>query len=120
MWLLDAKTRKLEEFYDDAIPKYAILSHTWGKKGDEVFFEEMRGFQWCLKSKEGYKKIEYTCAQALRDNIFYVWIDTCCINKRSSAELSEAINSMFQWYKNAEVCYVYLSDVGRSPSDRNR
>jgi hypothetical protein len=39
---------------------------------------------------------------------------SCCIDKTSSAELSEAINSMFRWYKNAAVCYVYLSDVSRS------
>jgi hypothetical protein len=38
-------------------------------------------------------------------------VDTCCIDKKSSAELSEAINSMFRWYKNAAVCYAYLSDV---------
>jgi hypothetical protein len=39
------------------------------------------------------------------------WIDTCCIDKTSSAELSEAINSMFKWYGDAEICYAYLSDV---------
>lgn len=38
-------------------------------------------------------------------------MDTCCIDKSSSAELSEAVNSMFQWYRKATVCYAYLQDV---------
>ncbi|PMD49617.1 uncharacterized protein K444DRAFT_712588, partial [Hyaloscypha bicolor E] len=29
----------------------------------------------------------------------------------SSAELSEAINSMYNWYRLSDVCYVYLPDV---------
>ena len=41
----------------------------------------------------------------------YVWVDTCCINKESSAELSEAINSMFKWYKDSNHCVAFLSDV---------
>ncbi|EIW51976.1 uncharacterized protein TRAVEDRAFT_86572, partial [Trametes versicolor FP-101664 SS1] len=40
-----------------------------------------------------------------------VWIDSCCIDKASSSELSEAINSMFEWYSEADVCYAYLADV---------
>ncbi|KAK5709812.1 hypothetical protein LTR17_019426 [Elasticomyces elasticus] len=63
------------------------------------------------EGREDFKKIKYTCEQALRDGITYVWIDTCCIDKRSSAELSEAINSMFAYYKQARKCYVYLQDV---------
>ena len=39
------------------------------------------------------------------------WVDTCCINKESSAELSEAINSMFEWYSKSAVCIAYLADV---------
>ncbi|KAK0730325.1 heterokaryon incompatibility protein-domain-containing protein [Lasiosphaeris hirsuta] len=49
--------------------------------------------------------------QALTNRLEYVWIDTICINKSSSAELSEAINSMFAWYQQAKLCYAYLSDV---------
>jgi hypothetical protein len=56
-------------------------------------------------------KIIYACEQAISDDYEYVWIDTCCIDKTSSAELSEAINSMFQWYQNAGVCYAYVEDV---------
>jgi hypothetical protein len=36
---------------------------------------------------------------------------SCCIDKTSSAELSEAINSMFRWYSRSKVCYAYLTDV---------
>lgn len=60
---------------------------------------------------KGYKKIEYTCIQAVANGIPYVWVDTCCIDKKSSAELSEAINSMYRWYYYAAVCYAYLSDL---------
>ncbi|KAL8895365.1 MAG: hypothetical protein Q9192_003680 [Flavoplaca navasiana] len=61
--------------------------------------------------KQGFSKIKNSCDLALRDGYDYVWVDTCCINKESSAELSEAINSMFRWYKRAAICYAYLSDV---------
>jgi hypothetical protein len=62
-------------------------------------------------------KIDGCCAQALKDCLDYVWIDTCCIDKSSSAELSEAINSMFAWYERAQVCYVYLADVQSNEVD---
>lgn len=42
-------------------------------------------------------------------------IDTCCIDKRSSAELSEAINSMYKWYQGAKVCYAFLSEIVARP-----
>src|SRR5256714_4011235 len=92
-----------------AVPRYAILSHTWGD--DEVLFQDMQGDRSVAKSKSGYKKIKNSCARAARDGFDYIWIDTCCIDKSSSAELSEAINSMYRWYHQAEVCYAYLADV---------
>lgn len=36
---------------------------------------------------------------------------SCCIDKTSTAELSESINSMFRWYQKAKICYAYLEDV---------
>ncbi|PMD16890.1 hypothetical protein NA56DRAFT_730642, partial [Hyaloscypha hepaticicola] len=65
----------------------------------------------------GWSKVTGCCAQAALDGWEYVWIDSCCIDKTSSAELSEAINSMFRWYKKAEVCYAYLSDVSSASDD---
>jgi hypothetical protein len=106
MRLLNAHTLQMEEFFQKA-PEYAILSHTWGV--DEVSFDDVRA--GLATQKEGYKKISYTCKQALEDEISHVWIDTCCIDKTSSSELSEAINSMFKWYRDASVCYAYLADI---------
>ncbi|KAK3328134.1 heterokaryon incompatibility protein-domain-containing protein [Cercophora scortea] len=116
MRLLNAETRRLETFFGDEIPKYAILSHTWGD--DEVLYEDICDPLKPLPlSKPGFLKIDFTCKQALLDNYRYAWVDTCCIDKQSSAELSEAINSMFLWYLNAEICYAYLADVTFNPSD---
>jgi hypothetical protein len=115
MWLLDASTLRLDHFPNQKVPSYAILSHTWGD--EEVSFNEMRQicdssqFPEKMKSKKGFAKVQGCCSQATLDGLHWVWIDTCCIDKQSSAELSEAINSMFKWYKDAESCYVYLSDV---------
>jgi hypothetical protein len=61
--------------------------------------------------KKGYDKIKRCCEVALSDGFKYAWVDTCCIDKTSSSELSEAINSMYRWYKEAAVCYAILSDV---------
>ena len=109
MWLLNARSILLEEFVDfhEVRGKYAILSHTWGK--EEVTFDMIH--DPCCQLKLGYVKIEFTCRQAVEDKIDYVWVDTCCIDKRSSAELGEAINSMYMWYLNAKICYTYLADV---------
>jgi hypothetical protein len=98
---------------DDKIPPYAILSHTWDE-GQEVTFDDL--MRNSGKSKTGYNKIRFCASQAKRDGLDYFWIDTCCIDKSNNAELSEAIISMFRWYKNAERCYVYLSDVSSRPS----
>jgi hypothetical protein len=107
MRLLDTKTLELHEFFGANIPPYAILSHTWGQ--DEVSLQEMQSRN--AESKAGYDKILRCCEMAAAAGFHYAWVDTCCIDKTSSAELSEAINSMYQWYRLSEVCYVYLSDV---------
>jgi hypothetical protein len=155
MRLIDTRTIELAWFNDNEIPKYAILSHTWG--ADEVSYQE---FVWISKARAlsnliqssassagqdaqatlilaamevmirgnsampsgsvseedlmkrvGYSKIIHAAEQARSQGCNYIWVDTCCIDKSSSAELQEAINSMFRWYRNAEVCIVYLGDV---------
>lgn len=115
MRLINTKSLEIQEFGPLNTPKYAILSHTWGE--DEATFA-----QWCSRlarlrkgRRSGFTKIHATCRQARRDGLSYVWIDTVCIDKTSSAELSEAINSMFDWYERAEICYVYLADIPSEP-----
>ncbi|KIN06734.1 hypothetical protein OIDMADRAFT_156216 [Oidiodendron maius Zn] len=97
----------LREFIGRAVPAYAILSHTWGK--EEVSFQEADA--GIGKDKAGWRKIDFCAKQAGADGLRYIWVDTCCIDKRNAVELSEAINSMFRWYRKAARCYVYLSDV---------
>ncbi|KAH9927920.1 HET-domain-containing protein [Epithele typhae] len=118
MWLLQTTTATLTQFADiSAVPGgYAILSHTWKRSGEQSFRELQDIIRRCKKDDSNARdhvseKIESCCIQAEKDGYEWVWIDTCCIDKDSSTELSEAINSMFTWYLHAEVCYAYLSDV---------
>jgi hypothetical protein len=107
----------LTNFPDDAIPPYAILSHTWGDESQEVTFEDI--IRRSASEKEGYKKIRFCGEQAILDGLQYFWIDTCCIDKSNPVELSQAISAMFRWYRNAKQCYVYLSDVSDSPNEHD-
>lgn len=108
MRLINTHTWALEEFYA-RVPRYAILSHTWGE--GEVSFRDMRSPE--RQRMKGFAKILQTCKLARADKIDYAWVDTCCIDKSSSAELTEAINSMFQWYMHAAKCYVFMEDLQR-------
>ncbi|KAI5462202.1 heterokaryon incompatibility protein-domain-containing protein [Mariannaea sp. PMI_226] len=109
MRLINVETLQMEEFFGDAIPKYAILSHTWGE--EEVSFDDWHQPERAARMK-GYAKIMGTCSFVSGiTGLNYVWVDTACIDKRSSADLSEAINSMFHWYGSSQVCLVYLADV---------
>ncbi|KAG1752156.1 heterokaryon incompatibility protein-domain-containing protein [Suillus lakei] len=85
---------------------YAILSHRWLADSEEEFVYPLN-----VRNERGFAKIRGACRQASRAGLEYIWIDTCCIDKTSSAELSEAINSMYAWYQDSAVCYVYLHDV---------
>jgi hypothetical protein len=93
----------------DDIPDYAILSHCW--RSEEVLFPDMAGDTSIAQNKKGYQKIEASCRIALGHKLQYLWCDTCCIDKSSSTELSEAINSMYEYYSKAKLCIVYLDDV---------
>lgn len=108
MWLLDNASLTLVSFPNPPA-KYAILSHTW--EDDEVTFQDMMGNMNKAHAKRGFDKIRRTCKLALERDIPYSWVDTCCIDKSSSAELSEAINAMFAWYQGSTVCFAYLSDL---------
>ncbi|KAI8951218.1 hypothetical protein F4801DRAFT_601503 [Xylaria longipes] len=126
------KTDKLDrlelmEVSEEFAPQYAILSHVWGR--EEVTFQDIQAFgrrplsravsqkAKTIRAKKGFIKIQKAAALAAEHGCGFIWVDTCCIDKTSSAELSEAINSMFQWYKKASICYAYMEDVKHSGHD---
>ena len=116
MWLINTITFQLEEVThegNDGTP-YAILSHCW-EEGQEVSFQEFNDPdpRQEIRQKRGFEKIWKTCERAKSENppLHYCWVDTCCIDKKSSAELTEAINSMFKWYRDSTVCYAYMHDL---------
>lgn len=109
MRLIDTHTLRLTDSAHLAqLPPYVILSHRWD--AHEISFEDMLDPEH-IAEHPGYAKLFGFCTIARNYGYKYVWIDTCCINKASSAELSEAINSMYLWYKKSAVCFVYLRDV---------
>ncbi|KAF5363049.1 hypothetical protein D9758_012648 [Tetrapyrgos nigripes] len=136
MRLLNTKTLRVQEFLTE-IPLYAILSHTW--EAEEVTFQDIqniatlaatcnerpvtfddvKAFLPTAQLKKGYTKVVQACVRARNSAFDWIWIDSCCINKESSAELSEAINSMYQYYEDAVVCYVYLFDVSGTFHPKN-
>ncbi|KAK3986202.1 hypothetical protein QBC44DRAFT_333807 [Cladorrhinum sp. PSN332] len=118
MRLINVHTKRLETFYPDPKEAYAILSHTWGREDDELSFKDMQRLETCDGARRA--KLDHSCEQACKEGINWIWIDTCCIDKTSAVELSEAINSMFRWYKNSTICYAYLSDVKLAQSDSIR
>ncbi|KAF2725545.1 HET-domain-containing protein [Polychaeton citri CBS 116435] len=97
----------LTDFRGKSIPPYAIRSHRWGC--EEVLFEDVRDRSY--ERKTSYEKIGFCAKQATQDYLEYFWIDTCCIDKWNVDELSKAINSMYNWYRDAARCYVFLPDV---------
>ena len=126
MWLLSTNRAELHSFKDHQAVDggYAILSHTWGQ--NEQTFQDIQVLQeQCRRTRENPRdrspeKIKQSCLLAERYGFHWIWIDTCCIDKTSSTELSEAINSMFEWYAAAEVCFALLEDVGDDHDPRAR
>jgi hypothetical protein len=117
MRLLNVSTLDFKEFHDDATrPKYVIASHRWG--ADEATYRDVKE-GLVDKDSAGYKKVEsfakYTRGNV--QNVDWLWIDTCCINKDSDAELSYSINSMFRWYRDSELCIAYLAGATTTIED---
>jgi hypothetical protein len=113
MRLINTSTLQVEQFLGTNKPPYAILSHTWGDQ--EVRYEEALDPRPETVQKTGYEKIRRCCIIAKEHGLSYAWIDTCCIDKRNSAELSEAINSMYRWYGEAYICFNYIADFDLAP-----
>lgn len=114
MRLINVKTYALQEFLGDNVPKYAILSHRWGS--EEISFLDMSRIS-DVEHKQGFQQLKMLCQIAKMAGFDFAWMDTCCINKDSSAELSEAINSMYRWYAESEVCYAFLGHVKAGQND---
>ncbi|KAI0353293.1 HET-domain-containing protein, partial [Trametes cingulata] len=140
MRLLNTLSGRFSWIEDPRKVRYAILSHTWSRNGEQSYHDIVklqesatwRRGAWIslpltprrlLVRRVGSffsaptlsAKIKGACKIARERGYRFIWIDTCCIDKTSSAELSEAINSMYLWYTLADVCFVYLADVPRSP-----
>ncbi|KAH9888953.1 heterokaryon incompatibility protein-domain-containing protein [Cubamyces lactineus] len=115
MFFLRTEDGTLHRFADSrALPKgehYAILSHVWAKTGEQTFQELEALIMSGAGLAKASMKIREFCRFAKGEGYRWVWIDSCCIDKTSSAELSEAINAMYAWYADAHVCYAYLADV---------
>ncbi|KAI0739965.1 heterokaryon incompatibility protein-domain-containing protein [Daedaleopsis nitida] len=118
MWLLSTARAELQHF---ASPKqaaeagFAILSHVWNEK-EQTFQETQALAAQCDADHSNPRdrstpKVRQSCEFAENQDFDWIWNDACCIDKTSSSELSEAINSMFTYYSLAEVCYAYLEDV---------
>ena len=137
MRLINITTFEMKEWFEGDVQPYAILSHTWGDQEisfqdwqtiasfpevlaarpsgeDDTYAALQRRKVDALKQRAGYRKIIDFCHAVLTagdSRVQWVWVDTCCIDKTSSSEFSEAINSMFRWYEGSVTCYVYLADV---------
>ena len=125
MRILDTQTLLFVEFVDPEGVEYAILSHTWDAEGEQTLqqlCELQREYpdDSILDAPLLSKKIRDFCIYARNRGYKYAWADSCCIDKTSSAELSESINSMYAWYQKAHACYAYLSDVNSSSLDWKR
>ncbi|KAF2488403.1 hypothetical protein BU16DRAFT_473820, partial [Lophium mytilinum] len=128
MRLINVKTYEIEEFFGSDIPNYVALSHTWLPQEEPSFQDwanAYRSAKTCpdgivagmrvvmidLNKILGYEKIHNFICESQNLDGTYCWADTVCIDKSSSAELSESINSMYKIYKNCERCLVYLQDI---------
>ncbi|RPD54417.1 HET-domain-containing protein [Lentinus tigrinus ALCF2SS1-6] len=105
MRLLDTSTAELLWVNEPRHVSYAIVSHVWVHEG-----QGYKGKNNTIPAAVS-EKIRRCCAVAREHGFERIWIDSCCIDRESSSELSEAINSMYNWYLHAKVCYVYLADV---------
>ncbi|KAK8067423.1 heterokaryon incompatibility protein-domain-containing protein [Apiospora saccharicola] len=110
MRLLNTSTLRLRWYpEDEPPPPYAALSHTWG--ADEVEYADLQGTE-NGRSKYGFRKLLGACQEAIRSHkLSWLWADTVCIDRSSSAELSEAINSTYRWFQNCNICLAYLDDL---------
>ncbi|KAI0330788.1 HET-domain-containing protein [Cubamyces sp. BRFM 1775] len=130
MRLINTRTGQFQWVKDTNVAAYSILSHTWSRAGPEQSYQDILQMQreveqWTriphpqahpvdyhvLKHPALSDKIRCACAIAAEDGYEWLWIDACCIDKLNGPEQTESINSMFNWYRAAQLCYAYLEDV---------
>lgn len=124
MRLLNTRTGEFKWVEDHRREHYAILSHVWARPSDSHYAPEQTYQDLLRLQKEALaggtrpidhadfpEKLRRFCETASKDGFEFGWADTCCIDKTSSSELSEAINSMYDWYAYSDVCYAFLRDV---------
>ncbi|KAI6164621.1 hypothetical protein EDD17DRAFT_1775523 [Pisolithus thermaeus] len=86
-----------------------MLSHKWDVS--EPLFNELPHGVFASGLPPRFSKLKNFCEVVNCLGLGWAWCDTCCINKESSAELEEAITSMFRWYRESALTIVYFSDV---------
>jgi ankyrin repeat domain-containing protein 50 len=113
MRLLHVDSLEFQDFRDDVRPPYVIASHRWLDTGEVSFQDFPRVRDGQKADCAGFQKVKAftTYIQTNLPSLKWLWIDTCCIDKTNAAELSEAINLMFEWYRGADLCLAYLADV---------
>lgn len=94
---------------------YAVLSHVW--QDVEQSYAEIVALEQNLAPINDPRlsiKVRKCCRLARAHGFPWFWVDAPCIDQTNSAELSEAISSMYEWYAQASICFAHLPDV---PSD---
>ena len=104
MRLLNTGTKELRDFQLDTVPPYLILSHRWEE--DEVSYKDITKPNRRPSKLNGWAKLRSFCCLAEEDGWEWVWMDTCCIDRGNMNEVSEAINSMYLWYRDAREVYI--------------
>ncbi|KAG1809948.1 uncharacterized protein HD556DRAFT_1316868 [Suillus plorans] len=116
------RTKRIKEVVEPYF-HCVTLSHRW--EGEEKRLDEIQDRAIYSFDPVGtFVKLQKFCKVVHDLGYHWAWMDTCCIDKRNSAELEESLNSMFVWYRHSALTIVYLSDVRESgtleKSDWNR
>ena len=91
--------------------QYVTLSHRWGTSEPLLRDVKAQVIYDLDPNLNGVPKLQSFCLAILRHGYIWAWSDTCCIDKESSAELQEAISSMYSWYELSALTMVHLADV---------
>ncbi|KAG8217011.1 hypothetical protein J3R82DRAFT_7325 [Butyriboletus roseoflavus] len=89
------------------IVKYVVLSHRCGETSGEASYQDIASRR---RRVARFKKLVQFCETSRRLGCKLAWVDTCCIDKTDTAELSEANHATYKWYANSSLCIVYLAE----------